>query len=176
MGAGNTMVCPECGHVNIEGSDECTNCLSDLRTVDVPLTAQPVSGSELTSYLCDMQRSAAVTVSPDTPIGDGLALMQQRRAEALVVVEEGRVCGMFTDRDVLKRVALGRLPGTTPIGQVMTADPVVLRETDTIAVALNKMGAGGFRHIPLTREGEVVSVVSARDVLRWVMGWYFRNG
>lgn len=173
---GNTIVCPECGHSNIEGSDECENCLSDLRTVDIPLTAQPESPTSLSAYLAEVKVSRAVTIEPDAPVSEALALMQREQVEALVVVREGAVVGMFTDRDVLKRVALQDVPAGTAVQALMTPDPVVLRETDTAAVALHKMGTGGFRHIPLTRDGAVVSVVSARDILRWVMGWYLHNG
>jgi CBS domain-containing protein len=51
----------------------------------------------------------------------------------------------------------------------MTADPVVLREDDSIAVAIHKMAVGGFRHIPLTREGHPTGIVSARDVFGHIL-------
>ena len=46
----------------------------------------------------------------------------------------------------------------------MTPDPVVLRHDDTIAVAINKMAVGGFRHIPIVEDGRPTGVVTARDV------------
>jgi len=176
MATGNVIVCPGCGHLNIEGFDECENCLSDLRTVDVPVTAQPETESHLSGPLCDVKLSAPLMVSPETTVRAVIAAMQDHGTTAAVVVESGALRGIFTDRDVLKRVALQDLPVETPISEVMTPDPVALRETDSMAVALNKMGTGGFRHIPLLRDGEVVSMLTARDALRWVMGWYFRNG
>jgi CBS domain-containing protein len=53
-------------------------------------------------------------------------------------------------------------------GQIMTADPVLFREEDTIAVAINKMSLGGFRHIPLVRNGKADSIVSIADVFRHI--------
>jgi len=50
---------------------------------------------------------------------------------------------------------------------------VVLRDDDTMAMALNKMGDGGFRHIPIVRGGELVGMITARDVMGWVLGKYF---
>lgn len=176
MTTGNVIVCPDCGHRNIEGYDECENCRSDLRTIDVPVTVQPETDSDLTGSLADVQLSAPVIVAPHTTVADAIAAMQRHETAAIVVVEGGMLRGIFTDRDVLKRVALQALSPETPVSRVMTPDPVALRETDSMAVALNKMGTGGFRHIPLLRDGEVVSVLTARDALRWVMGWYFRNG
>jgi CBS domain-containing protein len=55
----------------------------------------------------------------------------------------------------------------------MTPDPVVLRDDDTMAMALNKMGDGGFRHIPIVKSGELVGIITARDVMSWVLGKYF---
>ena len=56
--------------------------------------------------------------------------------------------------------------GSRTIATVMTADPVVLRHDETIAIAINKMAVGGFRHVPIVRGGVPVGVVSARDVFR----------
>jgi CBS domain-containing protein len=55
----------------------------------------------------------------------------------------------------------------------MTHDPVVLRDDDLMATALHKMGTGGFRHIPLVRDGELVAIITARDVVSWLLGHYF---
>ena len=60
----------------------------------------------------------------------------------------------------------GRPVTARPIAELMTRDPVVLRHDDTIAVAINKMAVGGFRHIPITDDGRPTGVVTARDVFR----------
>jgi CBS domain-containing protein len=51
----------------------------------------------------------------------------------------------------------------------MTSDPVVLRPDDTVAVAINKMAVGGFRHIPIVDDGRPIGVVAARDVFRHIL-------
>lgn len=175
MSEGNTVVCPGCGHLNIAGLDRCDNCHFGLSAFDVPATAQPETESQLNLALCDIQLSTPITIDITATAGQAIALMRGAKTGALVVVEDGQIAGMFTDRDVLKKVAGGAVPSSTPLRTLMTPDPVVLRETDTMAVALNKMGTGGFRHIPVTRDGEVVAVVGARDVLKWVLGQYFHN-
>jgi CBS domain-containing protein len=169
----NLVICPSCGHSNIEGSDECENCHMDLRTIDIPETMQPANESDLTLSLATARLSKPVSVDAEASIHEALALMRQTNTGALVVLENGDIVGMFTERDVLRRVAAGGMPLDRPVSEVMTPDPVVLRDTDTMAVALNKMGVGGFRHIPLTRDGELVAMVSVRDVLQWVLGRYF---
>jgi CBS domain-containing protein len=168
----NTVVCPSCGFENIEGSDFCENCQSDLRTIDIPITMQPANDSDLTLPLSTARLSRPVTIQAGATVREALAEMQATNSGALVVLEGSEIVGMFTERDVLKKLA-GE-PGSVErkVSEVMTPDPVVLRETDSMAVALNKMGVGGFRHIPLTRDGELVAVVSVRDVLKWVVGRY----
>jgi len=81
------------------------------------------------------------------------------------VVEGSRLVGIFTDRDAVLKVA-GQPRGPRPISSVMTHDPVVLRHNETIAVALNKMAVGGFRHIPIVEDGRPTGIVAARDLFR----------
>ena len=83
--------------------------------------------------------------------------------------------GIFTERDaLLKLAAADRLadPGglaAIRVGDVMTTDPVVLRADDSVAVAVQKMAVGGFRHIPLVEDGHPIGVISAIDVFRHVL-------
>jgi CBS domain-containing protein len=106
-------------------------------------------------------------------VREALAVLAKEPTGAVAVIEDGRAIGIFTERDVLKRVA--QLPErlALPVTEVMTPDPVILRESDTIATALNKMGSGGFRHMPLASAEGLVGIVTARDVLNWVMANYF---
>ena len=67
---------------------------------------------------------------------------------------------------LIKLAGLG--PEHRPISELMTRDPVVLRQDDTIAVAINKMAVGGFRHVPIVDGHRPVAVVSARDVFRHI--------
>ena len=60
----------------------------------------------------------------------------------------------------------GLSDGGQTVGELMTRDPVVLRHNETIAVAINKMAVGGFRHIPIVDDGRPTGVVSAKDVFR----------
>ena len=81
------------------------------------------------------------------------------------MTEGNRFVGIFTDRDAVLKVG-GLERAARPIGGLMTRDPVVLRHDETIAVAINKMAVGGFRHIPIVEDGRPTGVVTARDVFR----------
>jgi CBS domain-containing protein len=170
---GNIMVCPSCGHENIEGVDTCENCLADLRTIDVPETRQIVPESDLTLPISSIRFSRPQTVGPTASVREAIATMLQGSSGAVVVVEAAKVVGIFTERDVLKKVAGREEFLGQPISMYMTHDPVVLRDDDMVAYALNKMGDGGFRHIPITKDGALIGVATARDVMSWVVGKYF---
>ncbi len=169
----NIVVCPSCGAENIEGVDTCENCTADLRSIDVPESRQLASDSDLTIPISSIRFSRPQTVGPQVSVREAIAVMLQGQAGAVVVVDGTKVVGILTERDVLKRIAGQDELMDSPVSAFMTHDPVVLRDTDMMAYALNKMGDGGFRHIPVTRDGNLIGVATARDVMAWVLGKYF---
>jgi CBS domain-containing protein len=169
----NVVVCPSCGTENIEGVDTCEHCMMDLRSIDVPESSQVVSDSDLSLPVSSVRLSRPHTVQATQTVREAIAAMKTDPSAAVVVLDGTTVAGIFTDRDVMIRVA-GQ-PGAMdePIARYMTADPVVMRDDDMMAVALNKMGDGGFRHMPVMREGELIGMITVRDVMNWVLGRYF---
>ena len=169
----NIVVCPSCGTENIEGNDACERCTMNLSSIDVPESVQVVSESDLNISISAVRMTRPRTVAPTDTVRDAVLAMKDDPTGAVVVVDAGKVAGIFTDRDVLKKVAAR--PGVLdePVSAYMTPDPVVLREDDTMAFALNKMGDGGFRHVPVVRDGELVGMITVRDIMNWVLGRYF---
>jgi CBS domain-containing protein len=107
-----------------------------------------------------------VSAQPGMSVRDAAELMARERIGALPVVREGRLIGIFTERDALVRVlARGLDPEQTPVSEVMTADPVTIDARRPFRHALQMMVDGGFRHVPVVDGGSVVGVVSARDAL-----------
>jgi CBS domain-containing protein len=112
----------------------------------------------------------AVTVAPDTPIAESIRLMLDQRIGALLVVSEGKAAGIFTERDVLRRVVKGGVDQGRPVREVMTPDPESLGLDDGIAFALNRMIVGGFRHIPIVDDtGAPKAVLSLREVVAFIV-------
>jgi CBS domain-containing protein len=92
--------------------------------------------------------------------------MKERHVGAVLVVEEGKLAGVFTERDVLNRVvAEDRDPRTTPLAEVMTRNPQTIHPDKPFPDALHLMYEGGFRHVPVVEDGRPVGVISARDAL-----------
>jgi CBS domain-containing protein len=88
----------------------------------------------------------------------------------LVVDERGRVGGIFTERDVLRKVAASGAGPSRPVSEVMTPDPESLGLDDGIAFALNRMILGGFRHIPIVDDaGLPLAVLSLREVVAFIV-------
>jgi len=157
------MRCPTCGFENLLGSDVCDNCGSDLAGRDVPEPAISFHGRLLGEHLDALGAAPPEIVDPATDVDDAIRRMHDKGLDCVLVAEDGRLVGIFTDRDAVLKVA-GTVPPDRTIGALMTPDPVVLRHDETLAIAINKMAVGGFRHIPMVKDGRPAGVVTARDV------------
>ncbi len=113
-----------------------------------------------------MEPRKLVVASPQTSVREAARLMMDARVGAVLVVSEGRLVGIFTERDVVYRVmAADRDPRATPLGEVMTAQPKTLAPEESFGRALLVMHENGFRHVPVVEAGRPVGVVSARHAL-----------
>ncbi len=102
-------------------------------------------------------------------VRDAAMTMAERRIGAVLVVEDGRLVGIFTERDVVTRVvARGGDPDRTTLGEVMTPDPDTIGPDDSVAYALERMSQAGYRHLPVIDGGELIGIVSIRDLHRSV--------
>ncbi len=107
------------------------------------------------------------TARKEMTVRDAARLMAESRIGALVVVEGGKITGIFTERDALNKVlAAGLDPDTTQLASVMVKDPQTISADKPLAYALYMMAEGGFRHVPVVDAGGApIGMVSARDAL-----------
>ena len=159
------MRCPQCGFENLVGSDICDNCGADLAGRDTPQPATTFRGPLLGEHLDELEVGAPEILDVAADAAEAVRRMHDNGTDCVLIVDHGRLVGIFTDRDAVLKVA-GRPLEKRPIVELMTHDPVVLRHDDTIAVAINKMAVGGFRHIPIVENSRPTGLVSARDVFR----------
>ena len=110
---------------------------------------------------------SVVSASKETTVRAACTLMAQKRIGALLVVENNRIAGIFTERDALNKVLAGSLdPESTTLAQVMVRDPQTIRADKPLGYALQFMVDGGFRHVPvIDANGAPLGMVSARDAL-----------
>jgi CBS domain-containing protein len=161
------MICPVCNFGNYPGDDTCANCGADLWALDTPEPATGFHGRLLGRHLEELGAPAAVSVDGAADVVELVERMHRDGIDCLLVTEDGRLAGIFTDRDAILKMA-GRGLEHRPVRDLMTPDPVILRHDDTIAVAINKMAVGGFRHVPIVEGSHPIAVVSARDVFRHI--------
>jgi CBS domain-containing protein len=164
------MLCPFCGHENIEGVDECEHCECSLADVELLVPATQIERDLLRDRAGSLTSRAPLSVAPDTPVGQVLKLMHENSFGCVGVVQESRLVGIFSERDALLK--LGKDAASLrdrPVSDFMTAAPQTLPADAKIAFAVQHMDQGGFRHLPIVSESnELVSVLSVRDILRYV--------
>ena len=122
--------------------------------------------NEPVKYL--MENDRLLTAPPQATVQTASRLMALRQAGAVLVMEAGRLLGIFTERDVVFRViAPGRSARTTRLGEVMTPDPVTIGPDVRFGRALQIMQQRGFRHLPvLDATGTLIGVVSIGDMVK----------
>lgn len=113
-----------------------------------------------------IEQQQVIAAPADTTVIAAARLMRDHNVGAVMVVEDGKLAGVFTERDALFRViAEGRDVDTTALGEVMTRNPQTITPDKPFADALHLMYEGGFRHVPVVEDGRPVGMISARDAL-----------
>jgi CBS domain-containing protein len=133
--------------------------------------ARAISGEALDATVATLMPPDPVCLRETATVHDAVqAMLARRQAGVLVVDAEGRLVGIFTERDVLTRVVGRELdPRGTALRAVMTPNPEALTAEDRVAYAVYCMSVAGYRTVPLVdAEGRPVGVVTAGDVLRWL--------
>jgi len=116
----------------------------------------------------DVMSTNLLTVEASLPLAEAARRMHERSVGAVLVLADGRVRGILTERDVLRAVALGRVDGTD-VGEWMTRDPETIESGDSTSLAASVMIHGGFRHLPVVDRHAPVGIVSIRDLMRVVL-------
>ena len=105
------------------------------------------------------------SLPPSATVRDAARVMTERHIGAVLVAVDGRLQGIFTERDVLARVvAAGLDPDDTALGEVMTPNPDTVAPNDTALDALRRMSECGYRHLPVLNGEQMVGIVSIRDL------------
>ncbi|HEX3084226.1 MAG TPA: CBS domain-containing protein [Pyrinomonadaceae bacterium] len=163
------MLCPSCGYDNIEGTDRCEECLTSLFNLDESQGGKRTLARSVMEDDLSKLENEFLGVTPDTATGEVVNQMKQARLGCALVLDNGKLVGIFTERDLLSKLTgpAAQSP-TTPVNQLMSANPEVLLETDSIAAALNKMSMGHYRHIPVQKSDGSYCVTSIKHVLKYL--------
>lgn len=113
-----------------------------------------------------MEQKKLLTAAPQTSVSEAAKLMAKKNVGAIMVVENERLVGIFTERDALVRViAKGRDTQTTRLAEVMTSEPQTVDPNKTFGYALLMMHENGFRHVPVVENDKLIGIVSSRNAL-----------
>jgi CBS domain-containing protein len=127
--------------------------------------------------LSEVVSQPPLMVATSTTLADTIHLMQHERRASVLVMENDQLVGIFTERDILMKIAGQPLDlVNTPVSAAMTPDPFTLPADANVAFALNKMVLEGFRHIPLVDDdGRPTAVVSMRNLIEYLGEIYSRE-
>jgi signal-transduction protein with cAMP-binding, CBS, and nucleotidyltransferase domain len=163
------MICPNCNFDNVPGSEFCRNCLNDLTEHDRPAAQDRVERCLMEETVGSLIPRSAVTLPMTALVGEAIQKMLACDIGAvLIVADDGQLLGIFSERDLLTKVVDEPNYATKPVRQFMTANPEAVRETDTLAFVLHKMDSGGYRHLPVLKNGRPLGMISVRDMLRHI--------
>lgn len=112
--------------------------------------------------------SAVLTVAPDMPAVEAARLLMSHRIGSVIVVENGSIVGILTERDIVRcMVEKGNVCSTLTVDKVMTPDPVSCRESDSVNKVMQVMSSKRFRHMPVVdNANQLIGVLSIGDVLK----------
>ena len=165
------MKCPSCGHENQSGVDHCHNCMASLFHSYMPPGAKGKLRRmimEETVWNAIDQGQKPIILGVSDTVEKAIRAFQEHQQSCLLIVENGKLAGIVTYRDILMKVA-GKYKDfkRIKVSQIMTARPMTLKKDDTVAVAINGMSIGGFRHIPIVDvENHPIGWISIKAVLR----------
>lgn len=161
------MKCPDCGHNNITGIDECAECGSSLALFDPQGNEVERSiSAHSVAVLCPRE---PVCVPTTTPVREVIAHMAEHKIGSVLVLEGGKLAGIFSERDVLNKVSADLDALQRPVSAYMTRNPQTITKRDSIGYALQAMDLGGYRHLPVvSQNSEPRGIISVRDILRFV--------
>jgi CBS domain-containing protein len=141
------------------------------RSQDIESELQEIRGALFDDQIGVLGPEDAICLRETAAVSEAIERMLARRQAGVLVVDaDGRLTGIFTERDVLTRVAGPRRdPEKTPLAEVMTRDPEALTAGDRIAFAVHCMSVAGYRTVPLVdADGRPLGVVTVNHVIRWL--------
>ncbi len=125
------------------------------------------AGVDIEDPIRTLNLDQVISVKSGQSLKEVISMLQDKRIGCVTVeTEAGDTVGIFTERDILKKVIAKNLDlEKEVVDDYMTPNPEVLSENDPIAFALNRMSDGSYRHIPITRNREVKFMLSVKDIV-----------
>lgn len=121
------------------------------------------------STIGSIMKTEIATARSEETVAEVARRMSQKRIGAVLLVDGGKLTGLFSERDLLTRVvAAGKDPAQTPVGEVATREVVSVTPNTHIKSCAETIKSGGFRHLPVAEGDAVVGIISARDFFAYL--------
>jgi len=120
--------------------------------------------------LLEKKGNAVYSISPDNSVYDALEMLEERNLGCLVVVDNGKLIGIFTERDYARKVILkGKSSKETQVSDIMTDRPIVVTPNSSIEQCMQLMTDKFIRHLPVVENGQLIGVISIGDLVRFTI-------
>ena len=164
------LVCPLCGADDLlEGIDECDVCQQPLTDLFIRVPSSSVEADLLRDRVGDLPVHEPIVLESDATVGEALTKMVEKGVGCVLIVVDNQLAGIFSERDALMKLGSeGSELHDQPLLRYLTPNPATISADDKIAFALHKMDLGGYRHLPVLDGDRPVSLISIRDILRYL--------
>ena len=115
-------------------------------------------------------RKGVFTLTPDQTVHDALVLMAEKNTGSVLIAENNKLVGIFTERDYARKVNLkGRSSNSTALKEVMTHNPITITLDMHIDQCMSLMSSKKIRHLPIVEGDEMIGIISISDVIRFII-------
>ena len=122
------------------------------------------------SSILDIKPKEIFSIAPDTSVYHALEIMVDKNVSALLVMEDDKLAGIFTERDYARKVVLkGKSSKETAISEIMTSSLITVSSVSTIEQCMELMTGKYIRHLPVVDDGKLVGIISIGDVVRSII-------
>jgi CBS domain-containing protein len=120
--------------------------------------------------ILDTKGRAVFSVTPEVTVYSAIELMCQKDVGGLLICENEKLVGIFTERDYARKLILkGKSSKETPIGELMTRNPIVVSPESTIEDCMKIMSSKNIRHLPVVEGEKLIAMISIGDVVRFII-------
>ena len=124
----------------------------------------------LVQHLLAAKATGIISIQPDASVLDAIKLMADKGISSVLVVEDGKLAGILTERDYARKVIIkGRASDTTPVRDIMTAEVITATSQQTVNQCMAMMTAKKCRHLPVVDDGELVGLISIGDLVNAII-------
>src|SRR5690349_7823834 len=110
------------------------------------------------------------SVTENSSVLEALQMMMEKNVSALLILEDDKLQGIFTERDYARKIILyGKSSAETPIKEVMTPNPITILPTDSIDMCMQLMTDKHIRHLPVMDDNKLLGMISIGDVVKFII-------